>query len=172
MRIAIAVAGLALLTPVLTAQVPATSANLTVVTSPNCPVVVSAQRWAPGGMALAHNPGHGPERNKLYLHFLATPDKEGIVAATVVLHGTDGGPRAELAAMNSTGSNLTETVHLASGGMSNLRDFEVTPNKVVYVRWVGITEVRYADGKVWHESADGSCHITPDGFRLVAAESK
>ena len=168
MRAAYALSILFVLTPVLTAQSSPATVTLTETPRRNCPVAVSAQRWAPGGMAVAHDAHSATEGRELYLHF-APGSKSGVIAATVTLHGDDGSPRTELVAKGSHPSNLTETFHLTSGTKPSLHDSTVAPSRVVNVRWIGITEVRFADGSTWQESRDSSCHITPNGFRLVAA---
>ena len=139
------------------------------VPSQNCPIGISAQRWAAGGMALAQDRNAEPEGRKLYLHFISG-SKTGVIAATVTLHGTEGKARAELAADGRNAFPLTETFQLTGDTNAPLRSSAVSLRRLANVRWVAITELRFADGTSWHESADASCHVTPNGFRLVDAE--
>ena len=142
---------------------------LTGVPSLNCPIAISARRWASGGMALAQDRNAEPEGHKIYLHF-TTGFKTGVVAATVTLHGTDGKARAELTADGTNGPDLKETFQLTGDINAPLRSSSVSLRRLANVRWVAITELRFADGTSWNESADASCHVTPNGFRLVDAE--
>ena len=164
MRTAFRLAPLTLLlcSPLL-AQTPAT---LTTVDSQSCPVVVSAQRWASGGLVQTGKPTKAPDRATLYLHFNAG-GKNAIVAAKIVLHGTTASPRTELAGGMNPG-DLSES-HDLNG---NLRNTSVALGKIVNVRWLSIAELRYADGTTWHESDQAYCHITPNGFRLVDATAQ
>ena len=152
-----------------TAPVTPATVLLAGVPSLNCPIAISARRWAPGGMALAQDRNAEPEGRRLYLHFI-TGLKSGLVAATVTLHGTDGKARAELTADGTSGPELQETFQLKGDPNAPIRSSSVSLRHLANVRWVAITELRFADGTSWHESADASCHITPNGFRLVDAE--
>lgn len=166
MRLA-SVLGLLLLSPVVFAQSPATHTSIITVESQGCPVLATARRWAPRTVVETGNSPRNSNGNKLYLHFTPTGERS-IVAATVVLHGTTAAAHIE-PARNWSAPDLTDTFHLTADPPKGLYDSEVPLHKVPNVRWLDITEVHFADGTVWHESANAHCNVTPNGFLLIDA---
>ena len=141
--------------------------QLTSVNGQNCPVLASASRGGGGAVVQTRKGESASPLAVLHLQF-SSGNKLQIAEATITLHGTDGLPRAELARM-SPDSYLTEEFHLTSSPDHALSKASISPKRVVNVRWVSISELKFSDGSTWHPSESSYCHIQPNGFQRVAA---
>jgi hypothetical protein len=101
-----------------------------------------------------------------------------IVAVDLDVHGTSPGARiiakdAAKDALHSPAAFHTEDavkhVHLNSSVASDQRVLEdVTVAALTSVASIEVTELRYADGSVWHASPYAQCETPPDSFMLIA----
>lgn len=135
----------------------------------NCPVMASAQRGGGGAVVQTRKGSPAEPLIELKMHFSAMAHS-GITEATVSLHGTDGRPRAELAYSSAPSlPEMVEVAHLSGSADHALTSASIRPAKVVNVRWIGITAIKFADGTEWQPSETSWCHIQPNGFQLVGA---
>ena len=132
-----------------------------------CPVSLSVRRWFGGGLRAVEKGTPEAEGRALFLRF-ARPEAGAIKQATVVVHGYGIENRVVPAA--SQHQSLSETYHLQpASGSASLTSAEVSLQKIRNVEWVELTELRYENDSLWHASAGATCHVTPDGFLLVAS---
>ena len=95
-------------------------------------------------------------------------DGSPIVSASVAVHGWSASNRF-LPVFQSSAGQTAQMFELVSGA-AGLRESEVRPDKVLFVDWVEVTGLKYADGSVWDKSADVQCRVDVSKFRLVGAE--
>lgn len=140
--------------------------NVISVNGVNCPVMASARRTGGGAVVQTRKGGIVEPLSELKIRFGGLAHA-GISDVTISLHGTDGRPRAELAYSTSSLPEMVEVAHLSGSADHTLTSASVHPAKVVNVRWIGITDIRFMDGTEWQPSKDSWCHIEPNGFQLV-----
>ena len=137
--------------------------------SVGCPVSFTASR--PQGLAVMRNVADGQEKHDgpaLDLRFAAA---NGSTTATrevdVIVHGDSG--KSVLAQTGSGGhDDASGTFSLERGkDAQTLNASEVWPRQVRNVRWVEVTKIVYADGKVWQPSDTAKCRTGLNGFMLV-----
>lgn len=135
--------------------------------SRNCPVILHADRLPGGDVARAADAGH-PESQPLRIAFTPT-QPHGIQQAEVILHGLSGSQ--VLPAGSPAGTTATETVLVKPTVAAKHRsETIVSPKKLTAVLSLELTSITFADGAVWHPSADSTCRVAPDGYLLVAGE--
>jgi hypothetical protein len=97
-----------------------------------------------------------------------------IVAVDLDVHGTSPGARVIAKdALHSPAAFHTEDtvkhVHLDSSVASDQRVLEdATVAGLTSVASIEVTELRYADGSVWHSSPYAQCETPPDNIMLIA----
>ncbi|MGD0446065.1 MAG: hypothetical protein ABSA39_19190 [Edaphobacter sp.] len=92
-----------------------------------------------------------------------------MLSASITVHGSDSSSRY-LPVNQRSGENATQTFELRSeNGATDLTNAEVWLNKVLFVSWVELTEMKYADGSAWHASSGVQCRAVPSKFLLVDA---
>lgn len=168
MRIQVAAFSVAFLSmsfmPAQNSTLPMTSV---VTSTQGCPVGLSVRRWFEGGLRAVQKGTPEAEGRSLFLHF-ARPEAGAIKQATVVVHGF--GVENRIVPAASQSHSLSETFQLQSAnGSAGLTSAEVSLRKIRNVEWVELTQLRYENDSLWHESAGATCHVTPDGFLLVAS---
>jgi hypothetical protein len=164
MRNFLIVCTLSLAAAALTAQTaPASKALYTLVESQNCPVNLTSRRWSVGSVKRALATAN-PKENEHGLYLYLPPNNaKNVTSAVAVVRGPAPQPYAEPAS-TAAPNDLTQTFHLA--GL--LRgSWKLTTDQVPFVREIDITEIHFADGAIWHESADSHCRTEPNGFLLV-----
>lgn len=134
-----------------------------------CPVGFEAQHGQSGAVVNVTPAKNPPEQS--YRITLLPRNERGIVQARVVLHGISG--HQVLPAGNAerpdADSSESFTLSPASDAHHVFRS-TIYVERLTGVQWVELKELTYADGSRWHESAAGSCRVTPNGYMLVAAE--
>jgi hypothetical protein len=92
-----------------------------------------------------------------------------IVSASVTVHGTSSGS-VYLPVDQGVGKVATQTFELArqqeGAGLSHAA---VYVDKMSLVKWSEITELKFADGVVWHATANSHCRARINLLRLVDA---
>jgi hypothetical protein len=92
-----------------------------------------------------------------------------LMSASVTVHGLTSSNRY-LLVDNRSDENTTQTFDLGSGhGAAELANSEVRLNKILFVSWVEVTDLRYADGSTWHVSSEAQCRSVPSKLLLVDA---
>jgi hypothetical protein len=97
-----------------------------------------------------------------------------IVAVDLDVHGTSPGARiiAKDALHTPAAFHTADTVkhvHLDSSVASDQKVLEdVTVAQLTSVASIEVTELRYADGTVWHASPYAQCETPPDNIMLIA----
>lgn len=120
----------------------------------------------------SHSPD-GQEKHvgpALDLRFSPTGNSvSGIREVDVTVHGDSG--KSVLAQTGNGGhDDASETFSLERGkDAATLNASEVWPKQVRNVRWVEVTKIVYADGKVWQQSDEAKCRTGLNGFILVGA---
>jgi hypothetical protein len=138
-----------------------------------CPIGFSAQV---NGRAIARSvedqkkKGDGPF---LKLTF-GRREAPKLMSASITVHGSSSSDRYlpvdKRFEENKTDKNKTQTFDLDSGhGAAELANSEVRLNKILFVSWVEVTDLRYADGSTWHVSSDAQCRAVPSKLHLVDA---
>ena len=167
-------ASTALAAPVIAQTSAATqTANLTAVYGTNCPVNVQATRGSAGLVATSQpnatehaKPIHDPQR-ALHLFFLPGTG-HAVAEANLTLHGLAG---AQYFPATSNSAHPTETFAIApTAAQNHMLAAMVYAQKLTGVQWIELTDLTFADGTAWHSSANSTCRITPNNFRLVASE--
>lgn len=132
----------------------------------NCPVGLRARRLPGGGLSEV-NTAPATHRPALHLTFAAT-DRHAVVQADVILHGNAG--QGFVPANEATAGHQTEvfTVTLSSGA-NQASSSVLYPKTLTAVDLVELKELTFADGSRWHASANSTCRVVPDNFRLVAS---
>ena len=152
-----------------TATKPAAIATPAMVTG--CPVAFGAEV---DGRARAQAIGDQEKRRDapLLRLFFGRLDAPKIVGASVTVHGRVASSRYLPVGVRSD-AERTQSFELDRDlGPMGLTEREVSVTKMAFVRWADVTELRYADGSVWHESGDAQCRAVPSGFRLVDAAAR
>lgn len=91
-----------------------------------------------------------------------------IVRATLTVHGASGEAHA-VPAGTTPDSDAVETFRLhADAGTEGLLHSEVWLKEMSAVSWVDLTEIKYANGTVWHASSASKCRAVPNSFLLIA----
>jgi hypothetical protein len=93
-----------------------------------------------------------------------------IIGASITVHGVSGSNSAQYFLVSrETSQDKTQTFKVDRPSKSvGLARVQVLVTKMTFVRWAEITELRYADGSIWHPSALAQCHARPSGFHLVS----
>ena len=153
-----------------------TSGTATVLTLPNlgegCPVGVGAQLDGRAVMRTAGDAKAKVDSPLLQLSF-DRQDQPRIVGARVTVHGVVPTSRL-LPAAEHDDANRTQSFDLdrLSAKRQDVVEREVSVTRMTFVRWVDVTELRYADGSTWHASKEAQCRAVPSGFRLVDLAAK
>lgn len=137
-------------------------------TSEGCPIGFGAQV---NGRAIAQTAedqkknGSGPLL-EITFSVRGTPK---ILSASVTVHGLFSSNRY-LPADQHSPENAEQTFEVArASGADGLTNAAVWLNKILFVNWAEVTELKYADGSVWHESSDSQCRAVPNRLLLVDA---
>jgi hypothetical protein len=96
-------------------------------------------------------------------------DTPRILSASVTVHGLSSSNRY-LPVDKGSDENTTQTFDL--GGAAGLTDTEILVTKMLFVNWVEVTELRYANGSEWHASSEQQCRVVPSKLRLVDATAQ
>jgi dipeptidyl aminopeptidase/acylaminoacyl peptidase len=133
-----------------------------------CPIGFSAQL---NGRAIARTVedqkknGDGP---LLELTF-GRRDSLKMLSASITVHGLSSSNRY-LPVNQRSDEKATQTFELRPvNGAADLTNAEVWLNKILFVSWVELTEMKYADGSAWHASSGVQCRAVPSKFLLVDA---
>ncbi len=139
-------------------------------TSEGCPIGLSAQV---NGRAIARSVedqkknGDGP---LLELTF-ERRNAPKMLSASVTVHGLASSNRY-LPVNKGIDENRIQSFDLGpSQGASELTNTEVRVTKMLFVRWIEVNELRYADGSTWHASSGEQCSAVPSKLRLVDASA-
>lgn len=97
-----------------------------------------------------------------------------ILGASITVHGVSGSNSAQyLLVSRQTSQNKTQTFKLDRASESTgLTHVEVLVTKMMFVRWAEVTELRFADGSIWHPSALAQCRAMPSGFQLLSQSAQ
>ncbi len=93
-----------------------------------------------------------------------------IVGLHITVHGVDAKARlfpAQTVAKNSSDIQKSIDLKLKIDPQSQTSTELFLP-AFTWVSMVNLDSVNYADGSVWHSSAQHSCEIYPDGFMLIS----
>jgi hypothetical protein len=136
--------------------------------SEGCPIGFSAQL---NGRAIARTVedqkknGDGP---LLELTF-GRLDALKMLSASITVHGLSSSNRY-LPVDKRSDADTTQTFELRPlNGAADLTNAEVWLNKILFVSWVELTEMKYSDGSAWHPSSGVQCRAVPSKFLLVDA---
>jgi hypothetical protein len=139
-----------------------------VATSEGCPIGFGAQI---NGRAIAQTAadqkknGSGPLLEMTF----SVRGAAKIVSANVTVHGLSSSDRY-LPVDQHSDENAAQTFELdRASGAAGLTNAAVWLNKILFVNWAEVTELKYADGSVWHESSDSQCRAVPSKLLLVDA---
>lgn len=137
--------------------------------SANCPVGFSANRL-PGlkeqRVGLHGNPNRAA-MGGIGLRLTFSPDTEdAITEAKVVLHGMAGAHVIPAAASLDAGAS--EPFSVRPFRVDNrLFHSTIYTHRLTGIQWIQLKQLSYADGTVWHESAEAPCDVPVNGFLLV-----
>ncbi len=157
-----------------------------------CPIGFSVRRRAASEVLFAKDAAQIPHNQGLQLKF-DHMDASNIVQADITVHGMSGNVRkmpasagpasadpasadpasADPASADPASADMdthtTEIFELRSKVQAaSLFQSEIWMTKLNAVSWVELTEIKYADGSVWHASAGSQCRAVPNGYLLVA----
>lgn len=137
-----------------------------------CPIGFSVRRRAASEVLFAKDAAQIPHNQGLQLKF-DHMDASNIVQADITVHGMSGNVRKMPASAGPASADMdthtTEIFELRSKVQAaSLFQSEIWMTKLNAVSWVELTEIKYADGSVWHASAGSQCRAVPNGYLLVA----
>jgi hypothetical protein len=137
-------------------------------TSKGCPIGFGAQV---NGRAIAQTAddqkknGNGPLLEMMF----SVRDTAKILSAGVTVHGLSSSNRY-LPVDQHSDENAAQTFKLdRASGADGLTNAAVWLNKILFVNWAEVIELKFADGSVWHESSDSRCRTVPSKLLLVDA---
>jgi hypothetical protein len=108
--------------------------------------------------------GDGPLLELMF----AVHDTPRIVSASVMVHGLSSSDRY-LPVSQRPDENISQRFELGGERGVGLTEAEVRMNRILFVRWAEVTDLRYADGTVWHASPEAQCRTVPSKLLLVDA---
>lgn len=160
----------------------APAASLTVLSIPatvtGCPVDFGASVSSRAVLNAAHSAlgQSAPANLTLSLTFAkpgpdapAGADRRAVAAASVLVHGLAGKPRV-VSAGTASSDGRAQSFDLTPGkGAATLLQSSVQVDRMMFVSWAEITELRFTDGSVWRPSGNSQCHATPGGFHRIGA---
>ena len=91
-----------------------------------------------------------------------------LVAAIITVHGSTPSSRYQPVGRQVEPSDLLQVLELGLEGGASLVNREVRV-RFPFVSQVELTELRYADGTVWHSSSGANCVVAPSHLLLVNA---
>ena len=152
------------LTGYVVAQQPASP---TVGRGSSCPIALHVQIDGRLIARSASDSKNGGDGALLNLNFGAKGSLK-VVAAVITVHGSAASGRYQPVGHQVESSDSIQVLELGqeSGAPLVNRDVRV---KFPLVSQVELTELRYADGTIWHPSADANCIVSPSHLLLVDA---
>ena len=161
--------------PVSPAQATTRGNTVTVIETPasgNCPVGFAASRVTDIAMRRTASPIDSeaqkwPRKETLGLRLIFSPRADSTIAqARVTLHGLSGAQVMPASQHDLSESSESFAVSPSAGANDRFSSVVYT-EKLTGVTWVELKELTYANGTVWHESANATCRVTPNGYMLV-----
>lgn len=133
----------------------------------SCPIALHVQI---DGRAIAQSASdrkNGGDGALLNLNFGAKGSLK-VMAAIITVHGSGPSGRYQPVGHQVESSDSLQVVELGQEGGAPLVSREVRV-RFPLVSQVELTELRYADGTIWHSSADANCIVSPSHLVLVDA---
>ena len=138
--------------------------------SAGCPISFGAQVDSRAVARWTQNPAQKDPGRDLQLTFKPV-DTAQILGASVIVHGLSGHERLLLVSDRSL-DDRTQSFDLERvSGRASLDQTNVLVTKMMSVEWAEVTELKYADGSVWHPSQSSQCQATPNRFQPVDASA-
>ena len=140
--------------------------------SGNCPVGFAASRVTDVAMRRTANPKDSETQKwsrsePLALRLIFSPKADSTIAqARVILHGLSGAQVVPASQHEASESSESFAVSPSAGAHDRFSSVVYT-EKLTGVTWVELKELAYANGTVWHESANATCRVAPNGYMLV-----
>ena len=149
----------------------ATTATLSVMPAigESCPVGLRAQPGTAPGMVIVVD-GKTNASQKLNLQLTNFIHQRAITSAQITVHGfTTHGRISPAVSRDPEADTLSKQVDLTlTVAPGTSASTEMLFKGLTSVRWIDLDSITYADGSMWHSSAQRKCQVVPDRFMLVA----